>query len=71
MIPKHIQKLVDEGKMKIASHQENLNSSAQLVLSGIANQISDGNVRVLDIFCDSMGDDKNDCFIFTTFKLLK
>lgn len=71
MIPKHIQKLADEGKIKIASDQESLNSAAQLVLSGVANQIDDGNVKVSDIVYKNMGDNEKEHFVFATFEFLK
>ncbi len=71
MIPEHIQKLVNEGKVKIASEQETIDGHASFVLSSVAEQIEEGKIKVADIHFDNMKNNENECFIFARFEFIE
>ena len=71
MLHSSVQKLIDENKIKVLNKQESLDSTTFDVLDGVAQQLSEGKIKVSDIYFDSMGNNENECFIFTTFKFLE
>jgi len=71
MTPEYVQKLINEGKIKLLSDQESLDGATFDVLDGVAKQISQNKIKVSDLHFENIGADENECFIFTRFEFLK
>ena len=67
----HILDAIKQGKIKVLSDQEALNSGTFDVLDGIAEQINQNKIKLLDLHFENIGDNENECFIFTRFEFLE
>ena len=67
----HILNAIKQGKVRLMSDQESIDSDGSFYCSGIAEQIENGKIKVLNFDISSLADNQNECFLFMRFEFLE